>query len=110
MAWNSFESVLLTAHTGVAAVNMGGGAATINSIFKLGGNSEDVDLDGDKLEDLVEELSETKLVIIDEISTVGAAQFEMISRMRLLIKERSRSCQPFMSRPARVCLIDDLLI
>jgi DNA replication protein DnaC len=73
MAWNSFESVLLTAHTGVAAVNMGGGAATINSIFKMGGNNADVDLDGDKLEELVEELCETKLVIIDEISTVGAA-------------------------------------
>ena len=85
MAWNSFESVLLTAHTGVAAVNMGGGAATINSIFKMGGNNADVDLDGDKLEELVEELSETKLVIIDEISTVGAAQFEMVSRTHLFL-------------------------
>jgi DNA replication protein DnaC len=85
MAWNSFESVLLTAHTGVAAVNMGGGAATINSIFKMGGNNADVDLDGDKLEELVEQLSETKLVIIDEISTVGAAQFEMVSRTHLFL-------------------------
>lgn len=81
IAWNSYDSVLLTAHTGVAAANMGGGAATINSVFRLGGNNADVDLDGDKLEELVEELAETKLVIIDEISTVGAAQFEMISRL-----------------------------
>jgi len=30
-------------------------------------------------------LSETKLVIIDEISTVGAAQFEMVSRTHLFL-------------------------
>jgi hypothetical protein len=80
LVFNTYDSVLLVAHTGVAAANMGGGAATINSVFKLTGKSLDDDLDGDKLNELVDKLALTKLVVIDEISTVGAAQFEMISR------------------------------
>jgi hypothetical protein len=70
----------MVAHTGVAAANMGGGAATINSVFKFASNNMEEDLDGDRLNELVESLSKTRLIIIDEISTVGSAQLEMISR------------------------------
>ena len=78
--FKSFDSVLMVAHTGVAAANMGGGAATINSVFKFASNNMEEDLDGDRLNELVESLSKTRLIIIDEISTVGSAQLEMISR------------------------------
>lgn len=35
---------------------------------------------GDKLHELCEQLEHVKLVVVDEISMVGAAQFEMIHR------------------------------
>ena len=72
---------------------MGGGAATINSVFKLTGSCLDDDLDGDKLNELVDKLALTKLVVIDEISTVGAAQFEMISRSRSMYCLYYAKCQ-----------------
>ena len=83
--FKSFDSALLVALTGVAAANMGGGAATINAVFKFASNNMEEDLEGDRLNELVERLSQTKLVIIDEISTVGAAQLEMISRRLFLL-------------------------
>ena len=78
--FGSFDSVLLVAHTGVAAANLGGGAATINSVFKFPASSVEEDLDGDRLNELVERLSNTRLIIVDEISKVGSAQLAMISR------------------------------
>ena len=78
--FKSFNSVLMVAHTGVAAANMGGGATTINSVFKFASNNMEEDLDGDRLNELVESLSKTRLIIVDEISTVGSAQLEMISK------------------------------
>ena len=75
-----YRSVLTLAFSGVAAANLGGGAQTIDSIFHT--NSQDAleDLIGDRLDRLVAELRRVELVLIDEISTVGAAQFEIINR------------------------------
>jgi hypothetical protein len=75
-----FSSVATVAHTGVAAANLGGGAVTIHSLFKLSGQSSEEDLTGEKLDIFVAQLRDAELVLIDEISTVGAGQFEMISR------------------------------
>ena len=75
-----FDAVLSVAHTGVAAANLGGGAATIDSVFRLVGDGHEEDLMGDSLDALVETLGRCELLLIDEISTVGAAQFEMICR------------------------------
>ena len=75
-----YRSVLTLAFSAVAAANLGGGAQTIDSIFHT--NSQDAleDLIGDRLDRLVAELRRVELVLIDEISTVGAAQLEIINR------------------------------
>ena len=73
------SSIASVAHTGVAAANLGGGASTIDSLFKLGGKNEE-DLDGEALDALVKTFEHVEFLLIDEISTVGGAQFEMISR------------------------------
>jgi hypothetical protein len=65
LAFGEFDSVLMAAHTGVAAANMGGGASTVNSLFKLGGDDFTDDLEGDKLTELCARLSEVKLLVID---------------------------------------------
>ena len=76
-------SVLRCAHTGVAAFNMGQGAETIHSIFKLSS-----DLGNSATEDaLVQALTPTKLLIIDEISMVGSEQFFAVSdRLELVAR------------------------
>ena len=65
---------------GVAAANMGSGASTINSLFKLSADDMTADLDSEKLDELVTKLSKVRLLVIDEVSMVSAVQFEMISR------------------------------
>ena len=72
--------MLLVAHSGVAAANLGGGASTIDSIFRFGGDNKDQDLEGTALDELIKEIGDAELLVIDEISTVGAGQLEMISR------------------------------
>ena len=64
----------------MAAANLGGGATTIDSVFRLAGEQSEKDLTGDALDALVAAFESTELLIVDEISTVGAAQFEMMSR------------------------------
>ena len=73
----TFDAVKMVAHTGVAAANLGGGATTIDSLFQIQDAS---DLGSEALDRLVEVLRCTELLVIDEISMVGAGQFEMISR------------------------------
>ena len=75
-----FHTVAVCAHTGIAAANLGGGASTIDSLFRLGGAAADEDLEGEKLDQLAERLSPVRLLVIDEVSTLGAAQMEMVSR------------------------------
>jgi DNA replication protein DnaC len=80
LAFGDFEAVAMVAHTGVAAANMGCGATTIDKFFSLGGDKAEEDLTDSALDTLVEHLRNVRLLVIDEISTVGAAQFEMIHR------------------------------
>ena len=72
--------MILVAHSGVAAANLGGGAATIDSVFARFGDDAAADLDGTKLDNFADRWGSAKLLVIDEISTVGAAQFELMSR------------------------------
>lgn len=93
-----YESVLTVAFSGVAAANLGGGSRTIDSIFHTNADSASEDLVGDKLDALVAELRHVQLLLVDEISTVGAAQFELMSRRlqqvaRVLFRERT-GCEP----------------
>ena len=82
-----FNTVALCAHTGVAAANLGGGASTLDSLFRLAGANADRDLDGEKLGALAQALESTKLIVIDEVSTLGAAQLEMVSRRMEQVSE-----------------------
>ena len=88
-----YGSVLTLAFSGVAAANLGGGSRTIDSVFHTNADGALEDLIGEKLDRLVEELRHVELVLIDEISTVGAAQLEIMNRRlqqvaRVLHRER----------------------
>ncbi len=88
-----FDSVLALAFSGVAAANLGGGARIIDSIFHTNVDEAQQDLVGEQLDRLVEELRHVELLLIDEISMVGAAQLEIVNRRlqqvaRVLHRER----------------------
>ncbi len=68
------------AFSGVAAASLGDGASTIDSILHTNAQDAKADLHGEKLDVLVQRLRHVKLLVIDEISTVGAAQFMIVSR------------------------------
>ena len=78
--FGSFGSVLTLAFSRVAAANLGDGASTIDSVFHTNSADARADLTGENLDRLVSQLRDVKLNVIDKISTVGAAQFEIISR------------------------------
>ena len=75
-----YDSVLTLAFSGVAAANLGGGAQTIDSVFHTNSDHAIQDLVGDRLDRLAAQLRHVELLLIDEISTVGAAQLEIINR------------------------------
>ena len=75
-----YDSVLTLAFSGVAAANLGGGAQTIDSVFHTNADHAIEDLVGDQLDWLVARLRRVELLLVDEISTVGAAQLEIINR------------------------------
>ena len=70
----------LGAFSGAATVNLGGGSSTIDSIFHTNDAVANEDLHGESLDRLVAVLPDVDLLVIDEISTVGAAQFENVNR------------------------------
>ena len=76
----SFKSVLTLAFSGVAAANLGGGARTVDSIFHTNSDNAGEDKMGEQLDDLVEMLRDVEMLVLDEVSTIGAASFEIISR------------------------------
>ena len=78
--FRNYDAVLACAHTGVASANIGGGASTIDSIFKLRGSDPNADLDGRSLDEFIATFQDVELVVIDEISMVSAYQLEMIHR------------------------------
>ena len=97
--FGSFSSVLTVAHSGVAAANLGGGARTIDSIFHTNKESAAEDAIGEQLDELVAQLGDVELLVIDEISTVGAAQLGIMDRRlrqvaRVLYRRRFNSDPP----------------
>ena len=68
------------AFSGVASANLGTGSRTIDSIFHTNRGDAGEDLTGVDLDNLVEELQHVELIVIDEISTCGAASLEVVSR------------------------------
>ena len=96
LLFGSYDSVLTMASTGVASANLGTGSRTIDSVFHT--NREDAvqDLTGDALDNLVSDLESVELLVIDEISTCGAAPLEVVSRRmqqvaRVVWRKRFRS-------------------
>jgi len=79
-AFGSFHSVLTLAFSGVAAANLGDGTRTVDSVFHTNTDSAAEDLLGENLDRLAECLRHAQLLVIDEVSTLGAAAFEVISR------------------------------
>ena len=80
IALGSYDSVLTVAFSGVAAASLGSGSRTIDSIFRTNREDAGQDLVGVDLDRLVEELKHVQLIVIDEISTCGAAALQVISR------------------------------
>jgi hypothetical protein len=76
----SYDSVLTMAFTGVASANIGTGSRTIDSVFHTNRPDAGEDLIGSDLDKLVEQLELVELLVIDEISTCGAASLEVVSR------------------------------
>ena len=76
----------------------GSGARTIDSIFHTNRDSASEDLAGDQLDNLANLLKHVELLVVDEVSTFGAASFEIVSRRmqqvaRVLWRRRFR-CPP----------------
>ena len=93
--FTDFNAVLTVAFSGVAAANLGSGSRTIDSIFHTNTDDAANDLVGDELDRLIQELRPVRLIVVDEISTVGAAQFAIMARRlqqvgRVLWRERFR--------------------
>ena len=80
IALGSYDSVLTMAFSGVAAANLGSGSRTIDSIFHTNQHGAGEDLTGADLDNLVDELQHVQVLVIDEISTCGAASLEVINR------------------------------
>ena len=96
--FGSFHSVLTVAFSGVAAANVGDGARTVDSVFHTNTDNSHEDLTGEALDKAVEMLRHVQLLVIDEVSTVGAAQFEILCRRieqvgKVLWRER-HGCSP----------------
>ena len=97
--FRSYDSVVTMAFAGVAAANLGSGATTIDSIFHTNHASAAEDLAGDRLDELVNLLEAVELLVIDEVSTCGAAALGIISRLmqrvaRVLWRRRFSSEPP----------------
>ena len=78
--FRSFDSDATMAFAGVAAANLGSGAKTIDSIFHTNAGDAAGDLAGDQLDALVEIMEDVQMLVIDEVSTCGAAALEIVNR------------------------------
>ena len=95
----SFRSVLTVAFSGVAAANLGCGARTVDSIFHTNSDDAADDLIGEDRDKLVVELRHVELLVHDEVSTIGAASFQIICRRldqvgKVLWREKYGTCPP----------------
>lgn len=99
LLFQNFRSVLTLAFSGVAAANLGSGSCTIDSVFHTNADDASHDLVGESLDRLVETVRPVRLIVIDEISTVGAAQFAIIAKRltqaaRVFFRERFQRNPP----------------
>ena len=99
LLFQNFRAVLTMAFSGVAASNLGSGSCTIDSIFHTNAAEASQDLVGESLDRLVNALRPVRLIVIDEISTVGASQFAIIAKRlsqaaRVLYRERFQQHPP----------------
>ncbi len=95
---NGFDRVLVTAYTGVASSNVGGGAQTLHSLFQLHKVSptsgELQSLEGKDLEKLSDALDGLRLLVIDEVSMVSRTMLADIDR-------RLKEWRAFRKHPAQ---------
>ena len=75
---NEHGKILLCAPTGVAAFNIGCGAASVHKTFNIPVRGNFNDLTGEKQKQLEEDFENVWLIIIDEISMVGC---EMLAKV-----------------------------
>ena len=99
LTFGSYDSVLTLAFTGVASANLGSGSRTIDSVFHTNQSAAHDDLAGAYLDQFVNEMESVELLVIDEVSTCGAASLEVINRRmqqvaRVLWRNRFRSPPP----------------
>ena len=73
------DSEFVSAHTGVAASNVGFGARALASLFKTMGESGHMPVDGETMRSLHRLFPRCALLITDEISMVGAQKFAAAS-------------------------------
>ena len=72
------ESVLLTATTGVAAINIGAGAVTVNSAFKYFDEESLRDMLKYRPHQVAREIGDYDLIVIDEMSMLAAPVLELL--------------------------------
>ncbi|MGN6762015.1 MAG: ATP-dependent DNA helicase [Leifsonia sp.] len=90
LAWNTEKSIVISAPTGVAALNVGG--QTIHSLFRLPiGVIADHDID--QTTELRKLLNSIDTLVIDEVSMVNADLMDAIDRS--LRQARQRAGEPF---------------
>jgi ATP-dependent exoDNAse (exonuclease V) alpha subunit len=90
LAWNTEKSIVISAPTGVAALNVGG--QTIHSLFRLPiGVIADHDID--QTAELRKLLNSIDTLVIDEVSMVNADLMDAIDRS--LRQARQRAGEPF---------------
>ena len=70
--------ILIAAPTGVAAFNLGCGAATVHRSFSIKPNQKFKDLTGDQQKELENTFEDVWLVVFDEISMVGSDMFAKV--------------------------------
>ena len=75
-----YNSALAASFSGVAVANVGGGSRTIVCVFHTNDEKALDDATGDRLDELVAQLGHVELLLVDDIATVGAAQFEIMNR------------------------------
>lgn len=80
MEAKDFDAVIMVAHTGVAANNMGTGSLTVDTFFRLGGENKDQDLVSEKADGFKDAVKGARLLVIDEISMINPEQFYMMHR------------------------------
>ena len=99
LLFQNFRAVLTMAFSGVAAANLGSGSCTLDSVFHTNAAEASQELVGDSLDRLVDTLRPVRLIVIDEISTVGAGQFAIIAKRlrqaaRVFYRERFNTAPP----------------